>query len=100
MTCSDQISSGIWSNITEINQKRLIAVDEEMGLVFAFSILAHNGKPKVMKIIGVPGVTERPNKYGPFDTVAAHIFKMKDGKIYEIEAIGNLGKHGVKNGWE
>jgi uncharacterized protein YwgA len=53
-----------------------------------------------MKIAGVTGVTEWPNKYGPFDLVAAHVFKMRNGKIHEIEAIGYRGKHGLKNGWE
>jgi hypothetical protein len=100
MTCSAQISSGIWRSITDISHRRFIAADEEMGLVFAYSILEHNGKPKMMKIVGVPGVAEIQNKYGLFDTVAAHMFKIKNGKIYEVEAIGYREKHGAKNGWE
>jgi hypothetical protein len=100
MTCSDQLSTGVMSYITDINRRRVFAVDEEMGLVFAYSIFVHDGKPKVMKIIGVPGITERKNDYGPFDLPATHIFKIRNGKIYEIEAIGYLDKHGIKNGWE
>jgi hypothetical protein len=100
MTCSDQLSTGVMSYITDINRRRLLAVDEEMGLVFAYSMFVHDGTPKVMKIIGVPGITERPNKWGPFDLPAAHVFKIRNGKIYEIEAIGYLAKHGIKNGWE
>ncbi len=100
MKCSDQLSTGVMSYITDINRRRLLAVDEEMGLVFAYSIFVHNGEPKVMKIKGVPGITERPNIYGPFDLPAAHIFKIRNGKIYEIEAIGYIARHGIKNGWE
>lgn len=100
MSCSDQLSTGVMSYITDINRRRFIAVDEEMGLVFAFSIFIHNGEPKVMKITGVPGITERPNKWGPFDLPAAHVFKIRNGKIYEIEAIGYVAQHGIKNGWE
>jgi hypothetical protein len=100
MTCSDQLSTGVMSYITDINRRRLLAVDEEMGLVFAYSIFVHIGEPKVMKITGVPGITERPNKWGPFDLPAAHIFKIRNGKIYEIEAIGYVEEHGTKNGWE
>ena len=100
MTCSDQLSTGVMSYITDINRRRIFAVDEEMGLVFAYSIFVHDGTPKVMKIIGVPGITERKNDYGPFDLPAAHIFKIRNGKIYEIEAIGYMAKHGIKNGWE
>jgi hypothetical protein len=100
MTCSDQLSTGVMSYITDIDSRRVFAVDEERGLVFAYSIFRHDGAPKVMKIIGVPGITERKNDYGPFDLPAAHIFKIRNGKIYEIEAIGYMGKHGIKNGWE
>jgi hypothetical protein len=100
MTCSDQLSTGVMSYITDINRRRLLAVDEEMGLVFAYSIFVHTGEPKVMKIIGVPGITERPNNWGPFDLPAAHIFKIRNGRIHEIEAIGYVAKHGIKNGWE
>jgi hypothetical protein len=100
MSCSDQLSTGVMSYITDINRRRLLAVDEEMGLVFAYSIFVHNGEPKIMKITGVPGITERPNNWGPFDLPAAHIFKIKNGKIYEIEAIGYVARHGLKNGWE
>jgi hypothetical protein len=100
MTCSDQLSTGVMSYIKDINSRRVFAVDKEMGLVFAYSIFRHDGTPKVMKITGVPGITERKNDYGPFDLPAAHIFKIRNGKIYEIEAIGYMAKHGIKNGWE
>ena len=76
MTCSDQLSTGVMSYITDINRRRFISVDEEMGLVFVYS------------------------NYGPFDLPAAHVFKIRNGKIYEIEAIGYLAKHGIKNGLE
>jgi hypothetical protein len=100
MTCSDQLSTGVMSYITDINRRRIFAVDREMGLVFAYSIFVHNGTPKAMKITGVPGITERKNTWKPFDLPAAHIFKIRNGKIYEIEAIGYVAKHGIKNGWE
>jgi len=100
MRCGEQLSTGVMSYITDINRRRLVAVDEEMGLVFAFSIFRHDGEPKVMKIVGVPGITERPNNWGPFDLPAAHMFKIRNGKIYEIEAVGYMAKHGVKSGWE
>jgi hypothetical protein len=100
MRCGEQLSTGVMSYITDINRRRLLAADEEMGLVFGYSIFVHDGLPKVMKIIGVPGITERPNNWGPFDLPAAHIFKIRGGKIFEIEAIGYMAKHGIRNGWE
>lgn len=100
MKCGEQLSTGVMSYITDINRRRFIAVDEKMGLVFAFSIFVHDGEPKVMKITGVPGITERENNWGPFDLPAAHIFKIRNGKVYEIEAIGYMAEHSIKNGWE
>jgi hypothetical protein len=100
MTCSAQLSTNVMSYISDINRRRIFAVDEEKGLVFAYSMFVHKGEPAVMKIIGVPGTTERKNTWGPFDLPAAHIFKIRNGTIYEIEAIGYMATHGIKNGWE
>jgi hypothetical protein len=100
MNCTDQLNTGVMAYITDINRRRFIAVDEIKGLVFVYSIFVHDGEPKVMKITGVPGITERANNYGPFDLPAAHVFKIRAGKIYDIEAIGYMAKHGIKNGWE
>ncbi len=100
MKCRDQINTGVFANITDINRRRFVAVDEAMGLVMAYTMFVHTGEPKVMKIKGVPGITERKNIYGAFDLPAAHIFKIRSGKVYEIEALGYLAEHGIKNGWE
>jgi hypothetical protein len=101
MTCSDQLDTGVMSYITDITDRRILAIDEEKGLAFAFSIFRHSGEPKVMKIVGVPGITERVNEWGPFELPAAHIFKIRNGKIYDIEAIGYFSEGtGLTNGWE
>ncbi len=100
LKCGKQLNTGCMAYITDINDRRFSAVDEKMGLVFAFSIFRHNGEPKIIPIKGVPGITETKNDWGPFDLPAAHIFKIRNGKIYEIEAIGYVAEHGIKNGWE
>ena len=46
MNCSDQLSTGVMSYIGDINNRRIFAVDEELGLVLAFSIFRHTGEPK------------------------------------------------------
>jgi len=101
MKCGEQLSTGVMSYITDITDRRVFAVDEKKGLVFAFSIFRHDGEPKVMQIKGVPGITERENEWGPFELPAAHIFKIGDGKINEIEAIGYFSEEtGLTSGWE
>ncbi|MBN2318826.1 MAG: hypothetical protein JXR49_07105 [Acidobacteria bacterium] len=101
MKCGEQLSTGVMSYITDITDRRVFAVDEEKGLVFAFSIFRHSGEPEVMKIVGVPGVTERANEWGPFELPAAHIYKIRNGRIHEIEAIGYFSEGaGLTSGWE
>lgn len=101
MKCGEQLSTGVMSYITDITDRRVFAVDEDKGLVFAFSIFRHSGEPKVMEIVGVPGVTERANEWGPFELPAAHVFKIRNGKIHEIEAIGYFSEEaGLTSGWE
>jgi hypothetical protein len=100
MKCGEQLSTNVMGYIADINDRRIFAVDEEKGLVFAFSIFRHTGEPKMVKIKNVPGVTESKNQYGAFDLPAAHIYKIKNGKIYEIEAIGYIAEHGITTGWE
>jgi len=107
MKCGEQLSTNVMSYITDINDRRIFAVDEEQGLVMAFSVFRHDGEPKVMTIKNVPGVTERANNYGPFELPAAHVYKIRNGQLHEIEAIGYIytdkdGKWitGFKNGWE
>ena len=100
MKCGPQLSTGIMGYITDINQRRLFAVDEEMGLVMAYSMFNHDGEPNPLKIKGVPGVTESPNTWGKFTVPAAHIYKIKGGKIYEIEAMAIVGvPYQVSDGW-
>jgi hypothetical protein len=99
MTCSAQLSTNVMAYITDINQRRLLAVDQEMGLVFAYSMFVHSGEPAVMEIRGVPGITERVNAWGPFNLPAAHIFKIRNGLIHEIEAMGYVAPYGTTNGW-
>jgi hypothetical protein len=53
---------------------------------------------KVVKIVGVPGADHVDMNFKPFDLPAAHIFKIRDGKIHEIEAMGFLSVSAVRRG--
>ena len=99
-TCAAQISAGVWAYITEIRNRRLLVVDEQKGLAVGFSDFYHDSKLKVMKLRGVPGVDSVPSYQGTFNMPAMHIFKIKKGKIYDIEATGLVLPYGTKTGWE
>ncbi len=98
--CAAQIDSGELGYITRIRPRRLIIVDQEKGLVFGFPMFVHRGAVRSVKIVGVPGVQSQPKEFGPIDLLAAEIFKIRDGKIHEIEAMGTLVPFGAASGWE
>ena len=99
-TCEGQITAGVWAYISEIRNRRLLVIDEQKGLAVGFSNLYHDSKLKAMKLKGVPGVESVPAYQGTFNMPAIHIFKIKKGKIYDIEATGLVLPYGTKTGWE
>jgi hypothetical protein len=99
-TCEAQISAGVWAYITEIRNRRLLVVDEQKGLAVGFSNFYHDSKLKTMKLKGIPGVESVPSYQGTFNMPAMHFFKIKKGKIYDIEATGLVLPYGTRTGWE
>lgn len=99
-TCEGQITAGVWGYISEIRNRRLLVIDEQKGLAVGFSNLYHDSRLKTMKLKGVPGVESVPAYQGTFNMPAIHIFKIKKGKIYDIEATGLVLPYGTKTGWE
>jgi hypothetical protein len=99
-TCEEQISAGVWAYISDIKNRRLLVIDEQKGLAVGFSNLYHDSKLKTMKLKGIPGLESVPSYQGLFNMPAIHFFKIKKGKIYEIEATGLVLPYGTKTGWE
>jgi hypothetical protein len=99
-TCEGQITAGVWGYISEIRNRRLPVIDEQKGLAVGFSNFYHDSRLKTMKLKGVPGVDSVPAFQGTFNMPAIHFFKIKKGKIYDIEATGLVLPYGTKTGWE
>ena len=100
MGCARQLDTHIMSYIDRIDNRRVQIADVQTGLVFGLSHFHHSMKNKTIRIIGVPGVTERKMTNNPFDLPAAHIFKITGGKIHEIEAMGFVTPYNSPTGWE
>ena len=98
--CTGQLSTGTFAYITEVKPRRLVVADVQKGIAVGFSMFYHAGDLKVMKIKGVPGVTEMPAFQGQFNLPAVHFYKIRKGQIYEIEALGASLPYGAKSGWE
>ena len=98
--CAAQIDSGELSYITRIQPRRLAVVDEDKGLVLSFPMFVHRGKVRSVKIVGVPGVQSQPKEFAPFNNFAGEVFKIRGGKIHEIEAFGTMMPVGALSGWK
>lgn len=99
-TCEGQITAGVWAYIAEIRNRRLLVIDEQKGLAVGFSDFYHDSKLKTMKLKVDSGEISVPAWQGNFNMPAIHFFKIKKGKIYDIEATGLVLPYGTKTGWE
>jgi hypothetical protein len=98
--CSDQMDCGILSYITMVQPRRLLIVDEELGLVYGFPMFVHRGDKRKLKITGVPGVDSVPRLVDPCNLQAGEIFKIWGGEIHEVEANGFILPYGSDSGWD
>jgi hypothetical protein len=98
--CHDQLNTKMFSYIKRIQPRRVEIADVETGLVFGLSQFRHPMEEKTLKIVGVAGVDHWDMNIKPFDLPAAHIFKIRGGKIHEIEAMGFVMPYNSKTGWE
>lgn len=99
-SCEAQISTGAFTYITDIKDRRVVIADEQKGLVVGFSMFWHRSDVKTVQVKGIPGVDTMPSYQGTFNLPAMHIYKIKKGKIYDIEALGFMLPYGLKSGWE
>src|SRR5580692_811959 len=100
MGCRDQMFTKTFSYIKRIEPRRVETADVETGLVFGLSQFRHPMTEKTFKIVGVPGVEKIDLNIMPFDFPAAHIYKIRGGKIHEIEALGVSIPYNSPTGWE
>lgn len=99
--CKAGIDSGVLSYITRVEPRRVLIVDEQKGLVFAFPMFVHRGDKQYIEIKGVPGVDRLPTSgLAASNLMAGEIFKIRNLKIYEIEALGVLLPYMSRTGWE
>jgi hypothetical protein len=100
-TCRGQMNTRLLSYITSISRRVQIA-DPETGLVFGLSMFRRPYLEPSRKVVGIPGV-ETVDQSGstPSNRLWAHVFKVRGGKLHEIEAMsGVVLPLDSKSGWE
>jgi hypothetical protein len=104
--CAGQLSSGVFTYIDHIDNRRVFAADPQTGLVMGLSHFHHPMDFKTYPVKAEDGTTitysrDKQMKFDPFDLPAAHVFKVgADGKVHEIEAMGFRAPLNSPTGWE
>lgn len=99
LSCAAQFESGFFSFVTEIRDRRFVAVDEERGLVFAFTYFDHSGAEKTVTL--ADGRTLPSLALEPITFQIAEMFKIENGKIRRIEAVLNdRVPYRMKSAWD
>ena len=100
LTCAAQLDTQTFTYIDSIDNIRMIAADEQKGLAIGFSHFRHSMKTKEFHLVGIPGRETYTMNMAPFDLPAVHIYKIWNGQIHEIEALGFTTGYMSKTGWE
>jgi hypothetical protein len=99
--CAAQLDAGVMAYIDRLDNRRVFAADPVTGLAMGLSHFRHSMVQKTFPVRNAPpGITERVLDNEPFDLPAAHIYKITDGRIHEIEAMGFLAPYMAETGWE
>jgi hypothetical protein len=98
--CRGNINSNMWQYITQIQPRRCEVADVERGIVQCIVLFHQDGEVAGTNVPGYgylkySGATRRP-----FDTLIPEVFKVRNGKIIEIEATMPSLPFGSKTGWE
>ena len=100
MGCKDQFDTGFSVIVTDIRERRFEVVDPVTGLAFGFGYFDHDGTPTKMPVTLDGKMTDVDKSFRqPFSFIIAEIFKVKNGKIRQIEAVLTSVPFGMESGW-
>lgn len=98
-SCQENVDSGMWVYISEIDPRRILVLDEERGLAMGMFMFHHNGQHDHAIVNGerveYSGATRRP-----FTTVIPEMFKVRNGEITRIIAMMTSIPYRSKSGWD
>jgi hypothetical protein len=93
-----QLKSGFYAVITGIADRRFPVVDEERGVVASVSVFGHSGvRPEVTLTDG--RIIPMPMYNRPFSLLVMDAFRIEDGLIRRVEALGVRAPYGMRTGW-
>jgi hypothetical protein len=97
MACREQFNSGIWGT-DRVTERRFPLVDEEQGIVVAFTRYNSHAHSRCAEVIGYGQVCPPPTGQ-PASLDRAEFFRVGDGRIHEIESVWTVLPPGAGTGW-
>jgi hypothetical protein len=96
----DQISSGYFSYIDDVRDRRVAAIDEARGLVVLVVVFDHSARQRSVHVKGIGEVEIARYHQSPNSVLIAEVFKVRSGLIEHIEAVLEFLPYGSRTGWE
>jgi hypothetical protein len=94
MGCREAFGLGYYREDTRLRGMRFLAVDEERGLVFVNGFFDHDAALRSYKLND--GRTVNVSRTAPWTWMISEVFKIKDGKIWQVEAVLLSAPYGIK----
>jgi len=99
--CRDQLGlKGFFAFNTELRDRRFLVVDEEKGIVFAHVFFDKDGTVGTLKLADGREMPTAAIMRRPWSMQMHEVFKIRNGKIYRIEATWIHNNFGQPSGWE
>ena len=99
LPAQEGLSSGFFSYVSEIRDRRFPIYDEVTGVTMGIAVFDH---PAVVRSVVVQGVgaQQLPACFQkPSSAVAFEAFKVQGGRIRQIEAVEEFLPYGMRTGW-
>ncbi len=97
MGCKAQFDTHFWAT-DFIDHRRFPVVDEERGLVTAFTTYESHGRAKCAEVVDFGQVCPAGN-VAPATLDLAETFRIKDGRIHEMESVWTIMPYETPPGW-
>jgi hypothetical protein len=97
-SCREAFGLGYYREDTRLRNRRVLAIDEERGLVYTGIFLDHDATVRSYKL--KDGRTQTVRNTGPWTWMAQEIFQVSAaGEISQVEAVLLSVPYGMRPGW-
>ena len=97
MGCEAQFRTGFFRFVTHIRDRRFLVADSRKGLIYAAAFFDHQGDLRDVKLTDGRVV---PTQFDtPWTWQIGELFKVRDGKIHEVEALVMHAPYGLQDVW-